>query len=82
MFIHRDAAWPGVVIDIPHPQNTKSLIDLKDHYILGTYGELKSSDEEKFKEAERRMRKKSERSDGPYGWEQAPAEEDSSQGSG
>jgi len=42
--------------------------------------ELRSSDEEKFKEAERRVRKKTQMLDRPYGGEKAPVE-GSSQGS-
>ena len=38
MFMHRDAAWPGVVIEVSHSQK-KSLVDLADtDIILGTYG--------------------------------------------
>jgi hypothetical protein len=34
MFMHKDAAWPGVVIEVSHSQK-KSLVDLADNYILG-----------------------------------------------
>jgi len=37
-FQHRDAAWPGVVIEVAHSQTRKSLVGLADNYILGSYG--------------------------------------------
>ncbi|TAQ84340.1 hypothetical protein B7494_g7348 [Chlorociboria aeruginascens] len=37
-FKHRDAAWPGVVIELAYSQKKKSLVDLADNYILGSYG--------------------------------------------
>lgn len=37
-FQHKDAAWPGVVIEVAHSQTRKSLVDLADNYILGSYG--------------------------------------------
>ncbi|KAG0653111.1 hypothetical protein D0Z07_9397 [Hyphodiscus hymeniophilus] len=37
-FQHKDAAWPGVVIEVAHSQNRKSLVGLADNYILGSYG--------------------------------------------
>jgi hypothetical protein len=38
MFRHKDALWPGVVIEVANSQKKKSLPDLADDYILGTYG--------------------------------------------
>jgi hypothetical protein len=38
MFMHKDAAWPGVVIEVSHSQKKKYLVDLAENYILGTYG--------------------------------------------
>lgn len=37
-FQHKDAAWPGVVIEVAHSQKRKSLVGLADNYILGSYG--------------------------------------------
>jgi hypothetical protein len=37
-FQHKDAAWPGVVIEVAHSQTRKSLVGLADNYILGSYG--------------------------------------------
>ncbi|KAH6668978.1 hypothetical protein B0J14DRAFT_674532 [Halenospora varia] len=37
-FQYRDAAWPGVVIEVAHSQKRKSLVGLTDNYILGSYG--------------------------------------------
>jgi hypothetical protein len=37
-FQHKDAAWPGVVIEVAHSQTSKSLVGLADNYILGSYG--------------------------------------------
>ena len=38
MFKQKDAIWPGVVIEVANSQKKKSLPDLADDYILGTYG--------------------------------------------
>src|SRR5438045_3635706 len=40
MFMHKNAAWPGVVIEVSHSQKKKSMVDLADDYILGTYGSI------------------------------------------
>ena len=37
-FQHKDAAWPGVVIEVAYSQKRKSLVSLADNYILGSYG--------------------------------------------
>jgi len=37
-FQHRDAAWPGVVMEVAYSQKRKSLVGLADNYILGSYG--------------------------------------------
>jgi len=37
-FQHKDAAWPGVVIEVAHSQKRKSLVGLADNYILESYG--------------------------------------------
>jgi hypothetical protein len=37
-FMHKGAAWPGVVVEVSHSQKKKSLVDLADDYILGTDG--------------------------------------------
>jgi hypothetical protein len=37
-FQHKDAAWPGVVIEVAYSQKKKSLVGLADNYILGSYG--------------------------------------------
>jgi hypothetical protein len=33
-FHHKDAAWPGVVIEVSYSQKRKSLIDLAENYLL------------------------------------------------
>jgi hypothetical protein len=38
MFIHEDARWPGVVMEVSYSQKKKSLVDLAENYILGSYG--------------------------------------------
>ena len=40
MFMHEDAAWPGVMIKVANSQKKKSLISLADDYILGTDGSI------------------------------------------
>ena len=40
MFKQEDAIWPGVVIEVANSQKKKSLPDLADDYILGTYGSI------------------------------------------
>lgn len=37
-FQHKNAAWPGVVIEVAYSQKRKSLLGLADNYILGSYG--------------------------------------------
>ncbi|CZR67846.1 uncharacterized protein PAC_17745 [Phialocephala subalpina] len=36
-FQYKDAAWPGVVIEVAHSQERKSLVGLADNHILGSY---------------------------------------------
>jgi hypothetical protein len=40
MFIHKDATWPGVVIEVSNSQKRKSLVDLADDYILESNGSI------------------------------------------
>lgn len=39
-FKHKDAAWPGIVIELAYSQKRKSLVDLADNYILGSDGNV------------------------------------------
>jgi len=38
MFTHKDAGWPGVVIEVSYSQKRKALRDLADDYILESDG--------------------------------------------
>jgi hypothetical protein len=41
MFQHKDAAWPGVVIEVSYSQKKKALPRLADNYILGSDGNIR-----------------------------------------
>ena len=38
---HKDAAWPGVVIEVSYSQKRKSLIDLAENYLLASDGGIR-----------------------------------------
>lgn len=40
-FHHKDAAWPGVVIEVSYSQKRKSLIDLAENYLLASDGGIR-----------------------------------------
>ena len=40
-FHHKDAAWPGIVIEVSYSQKRKSLIDLAENYLLASDGGIR-----------------------------------------
>ena len=40
-FHHKDAAWPGVVLEISYSQKRKSLVDLAENYLLASNGGIR-----------------------------------------
>ena len=40
-FHHKDAAWPGVVIEVSYSQKRRSLIDLAENYLLASDGGIR-----------------------------------------
>jgi hypothetical protein len=41
VFVHRDARWPGVIIEVSYSQQKKNLPRLADNYIIGTRGSVR-----------------------------------------
>lgn len=40
-FKHRDARWPGVILEVSYSKKKKDLPHLAEDYILGTYGSVR-----------------------------------------